>query len=43
MYLVGAGHTLAMLRHIARTWNDQGNDYVSWALGIPMTSCSDVT
>jgi hypothetical protein len=36
-------YTLAMLCHVAETWNGQGNDFVGWASGISMTSGSDVT
>jgi hypothetical protein len=41
--LVGAGCTLAMLRCVAETWNDQGNDCFDWVLEISTTSGSDVT
>jgi hypothetical protein len=43
MYFVEARYTLAVLCHVANAWNEQRNDCFSWALGIPMTSGSNVT
>jgi hypothetical protein len=43
LYLVRAWYTLAMLCHVAGTWNEQGNDCFSLASGIPMTLGSKVT
>jgi hypothetical protein len=41
--LVGAGCTLAMLCHVAETWDKQDNDCVCCALRIAKTPGSDVT
>jgi hypothetical protein len=43
MYLVGVGHTLAMLCCVPGTWNEQGNDCFGWASGISTASDSDMT
>jgi hypothetical protein len=40
--LVGVGCTLAKLRRVAGTWDEQGNNYTSCVSGIATAPSSDV-